>query len=212
MRTFIEFLKTTISGGLFVLLPIMLFVLMLGEILQLMVGLATPIADLFPKGSFDQAKFPVLIALILIVGVSFLIGVAMRSASGRRFGTWVERNTIGRLPMYIALKNIFNGFIRKKDEDAFRPALLKSSDGEELAYLVEDLGNDKVTVLVPWAPTPFAGSVKIVDRDRVELLDTDLGEFTKVLSLWGVGSGELIGKNIDKADIQKVSANDNKTK
>ena len=62
MRTFIEFLKTKIMGGLFVLHPILLFLLLLGEILELTVGLATPVADLFPKGTFDQAKFPALIA------------------------------------------------------------------------------------------------------------------------------------------------------
>ena len=211
MRIFTEFLKTTILGGLFVLLPVLLFYLLLTEVLQAIVGLATPIADLFPKDTFDQAKAPLLIALVLLVGMSFLIGVAMRSPRGRRFGTWIERNTFGRLPMYNALKSIFAGFIREKDQNAFRPALLKSSDGQELAYVVEDLGNDKVTVLIPWAPTPFAGSVKIVDRDRVELLDKDLGEFTKVLSLWGVGSGELVGKNIDTANIQKISGNDRKT-
>jgi len=197
MRTFKEFLKTTISGGLFVLLPIMLFVLMLGEILELVVGLATPIADLFPKGTFDQAKFPVLIALVLIVGVSFLIGVAMHSSSGRRFGIWIERNTFGRLPLYNALKRILTGFIKTDGQAAFKPALLKSSDGDDFAYVVEDIGDGKSAILLPWAPTPFAGTVKIVERARVELLDTDLGELTKVLSLWGAGAGELIGKKID---------------
>ena len=61
MRTFIEFLKITILGGLFVLLPVLLFYLLLTEALQAIVGMATPIADLFPKGTFDEAKAQVLI-------------------------------------------------------------------------------------------------------------------------------------------------------
>jgi hypothetical protein len=36
--------------------------------------------------------------------------------------------------------------------------------------------------------------VKIVNQDRVELLDTNLGEFTKVLGHWGVGVRDLLGK------------------
>ncbi len=200
MRTFTAFFKTTISGGIFVLLPILLFVLLLIEILDMLVALATPIADLFPKGTFDQAQFPVLIALILLVGISFLIGVAMRSSGGRRLGNWVEQHTIGRLPMYNALKNIFTGFVRKEERRSFKPALLKSSDGDDFAYVVEDPGSERVTVLLPWAPTPFAGTVKIVERNRIELLDTDLSEFTKVLSLWGVGAGEMAAKKSDGAE------------
>lgn len=194
MQTFKEFFKTTILGGLFALLPILLFFLLLGDILGLVVGLATPIANLFPKGTFDQAKFPVLVALILIVGVSFLVGVAMRSSAGIRFWNWVEGNTIGRLPLYNALKSIFTGFIGKEDKEAFRPALLKSSGGEELAYLVEDHGNGRATIMIPWSPTPFAGSIKIVDMERVQLLDTKLGDFTMVLSNWGVGTRNLSAK------------------
>ena len=206
MQVFKEFLKTTIMGGLFVLLPILLFFLLFREILELVVGLAMPIAGLFPKGTFDQAKFTVILALILLVGVSFLVGVAMRSSAGRRFWNRIERDTIGRLPLYNALKSIFTGFVAKKSGDAFRPALLKSPDGEEFAYLVEDHGNGRATVLMPWSPTPFAGSIKIVDMERVHLLDTNLGDFTMVLSHWGVGARKLIAPRSPSAAVKDQSS------
>ena len=40
----------------------------------------------------------------------------------------------------------------------------------------------------------MAGSVKMVQHDRVEILDTKLSEVTRVLSQWGVGTQELLGK------------------
>ncbi|MFC1798370.1 hypothetical protein ACFLZL_01000 [Thermodesulfobacteriota bacterium] len=202
MQGISNFIKTTAAGGLFILLPILLFYLLFAEILELFIGLATPIADLFPEGTFDQAKFPVLIAILLLAAVSFIIGLATRSSAGKRFGNWFESITIGRLPMYNALKTIFTGFTSKNGEDAFRPALLKSPDGDEFAYVVEDLGNGKAAVLIPWAPTPFAGSVKIVSQERLELLEISLGELTTVLSHWGVGAGQLTGKNIDTGNSQ----------
>jgi len=192
MRVLKEFLSKTISGGLFILLPILVFVMLLIEIFNLLVALATPIAELFPKGTFDQAQSPVLLALLLLVTASFLVGIALRSSAGRRFWIWVEGNTIGRLPLYNALKSIFNGFTGKEGQASFKPALLESSDGDELVYLVEDHGNGRATIMSPWSPTPFAGSIKIVDRDRVELLDTNLSDFTMVLSHWGVGTRKLI--------------------
>ena len=160
-------MKTTLLGGLFVLLPVLLFYLLLTEALQAVVGLATPIADLFPKGTFDQAKAQVLIALALLLGVSFLIGLVIRSSMGRRLGSRIEAVTLGRLPGYNAIKQLIAGFAGKGDS-SFQPALLNSSDNEqELAYVVEDHNDGKVTVLIPWAPTPFAGSVKIVLFRRI---------------------------------------------
>jgi len=47
MKRFTEFLKTTIMGGLFVLLPLLLLYLLLAEALPLVIVLATPIAVLF---------------------------------------------------------------------------------------------------------------------------------------------------------------------
>jgi uncharacterized membrane protein len=86
MKNFMEFLKTSIAGGVLVLLPLLLLYLLLAELLELVVALATPIADLFPKGTFDKINAPVLLALILIVGVSFVFGLALRSMTLRRFG------------------------------------------------------------------------------------------------------------------------------
>ena len=94
MKQIADFLKTTVIGGLFVLLPVLLLYMLLAEALQLVVALATPIADLFPKGVFDQAKAPVLIALILIVSVSFLLGLALRSAALSRLGDWIEHTVL----------------------------------------------------------------------------------------------------------------------
>lgn len=177
------------------LLPVLLLYLLLAEMLPLIIALATPIADLFPKGTFDRINFPVLIALILLVGASFVIGLVLRSAAGRRLGGWIEQKALGRLPAYSALKGLTMGFAGAKEGEAFKPALLISSDDErELVYVIEDHGDGQLTVLVPWSPAAFAGSVKIVSQDRVELVDTNLGEFTKVLSHWGVGVRDLMGK------------------
>ena len=197
MRTFIEFLKTTLLGGLFVLLPVLLFYLLLVEGLELIVALATPIADLFPKGTFDEVKTPVVIAVILIVGASFVFGLALRSMLLRRLGLWIEDRMLGRLPLYNAVKGLSRGLVGAKEDTAFRPAVLNSPDGHrEIIYVIEDHGDGNLTVLVPWAPASFAGSVKIMDGDRIEMLDATLDEVSRALSLWGVGTHQLLDRVI----------------
>ena len=195
MKKIAEFLKTLLIGGLFVLLPLVLFYLVMAEMLHLVVALATPIADLFPKGTFDQVNLPVLVALILIVGASFLFGLALRLMILRRVGLWIENNVLGRLPMYNAVKSLSRGLVGAKEGTAFRPAVLSSPDGgREIAYVIEEHGDGQLTVLVPWAPAAFTGSVKIMDSDRIEMLDVPLGDVSKALSHWGVGVRDLLGK------------------
>lgn len=201
MRRVGEFLKTTAIGGLLVLLPLLLLYLLLTEALGLVVALATPILGLFPKGTFDQAHFPVLMALSLIVGASFVIGLAMRSEIGKRSEGWIEKTILSRLPAYGVLKNLTTGFIASKEGAAFRPAVLTSPDGEQgLAYVIEEHGDGRLTVFLPWSPTPFAGSVKIVDRNRIKVLDAKLVDVTKVLSEWGFGFRHLLDKKDNGAD------------
>ena len=195
MKQPIDFLKTTALGGLFVLLPVLLLYLLLAEALGLIVVLAEPIADLFPIGTFDEIKHPVAVGLILIMGVSFLIGLILRSENGRRLGHWIERTLLGRLPAYNALKNLTTGFAEAGKDGAFKTAVLNSNGGErEIVYIIEDHGNGQLTVLLPWAPTAFSGSVKVVSRDRIEALDANLGDVLRVLSQWGVGVRDLLDK------------------
>ena len=195
MKQIVEFLKTTVIGGLFVLLPVLLLYMLLAEALQLVVALATPIADLFPKEVFAQTEVPVLIALILIVGVSFLLGLALRSTVLSRTGNWIENTVLSRLPAYTVLKRLTRGFAQE-EAAAFKPGLLVSAEGwKDIVYVIEDHGDGHLTVLVPWAPTAFSGPVKVVAQDRVEMLDANLGDVTKVLSLWGVGTQDLLGKS-----------------
>jgi len=193
MKKIIEFLKTTILGGLFVLLPIILLFLALNEVMGVLVAMATPFADLFFPGRFDETKFPVLVAILLLIGFSFILGLVMLSDTSRRFGNWIERIILGRLPAYNAIKSLTAGFANSQEESSFKPALLKAASGEkDLVYIVEDHGDGNLTVMLPWAPTPFAGIIKIVPKERVEPLSVSLTKMTEALSQWGIGTKNLI--------------------
>jgi len=195
MKRLAELVKTTVLGGLFVILPVLLLYLLLAEAVDLIIMVATPIADLFPAGTFDDLEFPGVIALLVILGVSFLFGLGVRSRIGRSSGLWIERVMLGRLPGYTAIKSLTTGFL-EADEKGVRTAVLTNSENErEIVYLIEDHGGGEVTVLQPWAPAAFAGSIKIVSRERIKILDSNLGDVSMVMSHWGVGALDLLAKD-----------------
>ena len=195
MKNILQFFKTTILGGLFVLLPVILIYLALAETFEILVLIASPIADLFFPGHFDDAEFTIPIALALLIGFSFILGLIMLSDIGRRFGDWIERIILGKIPGYNAIKSLTKGFASSQEESTFKPALLKSSeDDKEFVYIVEEIDDNNLAILVPWSPTPFAGSIKIVSKDRVEPLSVSMGKLTEVLSQWGVGTRDILAK------------------
>lgn len=192
MRSVTEFLKTCLLGGLFVLLPLLIFYLLFSELMGLIVALATPIADLFPKGTFDQLSNPVIVAILLLIATSFIFGLALRSEKMRQLGSLLERATIMRLPLYDAVKRLSRGLIDAEQDDAFKSGLLESDDGTtELVYIIEEHSDGKLTIMVPFAPAGFAGSVKIVSAGRVTRLDASVGDASKVIAHWGVGMSEI---------------------
>ena len=102
-----------------------------------------------------------------------------------------------RLPVYAALKRLTRGFAGTEAGETFMPALLEIDAGiQEIVYVVEESEDGLAAVLVPHAPTAFSGPVKIVDRKRLTLLDTNIGDLSRSLSHWGVGTVPLATRKL----------------
>jgi uncharacterized membrane protein len=191
----IKFLKSALLNGLAILLPVVLVFLGIKEIFALLVSIATPIADLFPVGTFDRIKETNIVAVLLIMAAAILLGILSKIKAGRALGHGIEKHTLYKIPMYRMLKSLVGAFLDMETEQSFKPALLDNGSGDmDPVYVIEDRGRPRVVVLVPWAPTAFAGSVKLVERERVHYLDVTLDEFSLALTHLGTGLSELLPK------------------
>ena len=194
-----NFLKTTLLGGLFILLPLMLLWIGMKEIGALLVDMATPIADMFPPGVFDNLTAPGVVALLLIVATSFVLGLAARANWLSNLGRKFERSVLNKVPMYRMLKVISSALVDTDSSDV-DPALLKdASGGGDPCYVIEKHADGRATVLLPWSPASFAGSIKVVQQADLETLSCSLDEYSRSLSQIGVGVEEcLSGKTAKK--------------
>ena len=197
----INFLKSALVNGLAMLLPVVLVFLAIKEIFELLVGIATPIADLFPPGTFDHVRETEILAVLLIAGLAILLGILSKLKAGQVLGHSIEKHTLYKIPMYRMLKSLVGAFLNLESETSFKPALLENNTGDmEPAYVIEDRGRPRVVVLIPWAPTAFAGSVKLVNRECVHYLDVTLDEFSLSLTHLGTGMSELLPEEPVKPD------------
>jgi uncharacterized membrane protein len=90
-----EFLKTTLIGGLLIVVPVYVTVLLLAKALGGVMALLSPIVALLPERIHP---FGQLVAIELVVVVCFVLGLVARTGLGRRAIEILERLVLERLP------------------------------------------------------------------------------------------------------------------
>lgn len=194
----LNFIKRTLVSGLLILVPLVLLYLAVREVFELMVGFATPIADLFPKGTFDHVRETEIIAVLLILGTAFAFGLIARIKGSSAVGGFIESNSLNKLPIYRMIKSLVGAFLNMEGEASFKPAFVETALGElEPCYVIEDLGHPRVVVLIPTAPAAFAGFVKLVPRESVKFLPVTLDEFSLSLTHLGIGMSALLPRDLN---------------
>ena len=188
MKAIAEFIKSTLVGGFFVILPMLIIYLLVKETMGIVTALASPIMDLFPETVIAGIKTPTLFALILLVIVAFVMGLLLRHAIAQRAVDAFENKLLNKLPGYTIIRSLTRRFSGSEDTEAFRPALMSMPiNSYAVVFLIEDFGNGFYSVLVPVSPTPGAGNVQIVPAERITLLDASTAAVFDSLSRWGEG-------------------------
>ena len=183
-----EFLVNALVGGLLIVLPIYLAVLVLLKGMQSVAALVRPLTVLLP------AWLPAenLLSLALVLVVCCLIGIAVRTRVGRILRERIEKSLFERLPGYALFRSLTQRLAGEGRESAWKPALVEIEEALVPAFIIEALEDGRFTVFVPSVPTPLAGAVYILSRERVHALDVPFTQAISSISRWGSGSKDLV--------------------
>ena len=196
MRTLADFTKTTMIGGVLIILPLYLAALLLAKTVKGMLALLSPVADQLPAA----VEFRQVLAIALLVAVCFIVGLIVRTGPGLRAKNAFERSVLEKLPGYTFLRGLAGRLTGRSEEHTLQPALVEIEEALVPALIVEKLDDGSYTVLVPSAPTPMAGSIYILPRDRVHPVDIPLAKAIGVFSKWGTGAGEFVQAMRSRSD------------
>ena len=184
-----EFLKTTLIGGLLIVVPVYLTVLLLAKALGGLVALLAPVVALLP----DTVQYArPLAAVALVVLLCFVLGLIARTTVGRRAIELFERRVLEKIPGFAMLRSVTRRVSGSSDDALFQPVLVEIEDALTPAFIVEELEDTRFVVLVPSVPTPAAGSLYILPRERVHWVDAPVTEAVAVITRWGAGTGKLV--------------------
>jgi uncharacterized membrane protein len=188
MKRLGEFVMSALVSGLLIVIPLYLAILLLVKATQSVAGLVRPFTMLLPEWFPAEGA----LSLLLVLIVCFLIGVAVRTSAGRAIRERIEKSLFEKVPGYALFRSLTQRLVGKDEENVWKPALAEIEDALVPAFIIEELDDGRLTVFVPSIPTPLAGAVYILIRERVHPLDVPFTQAIKAVSRWGSGSRELV--------------------
>ena len=188
----LNFLKTTLLGGVLFLVPIVIFITIIGKALQITNKLAIPIAGFLGAEKITGVAVSELIAIGILVLACFIAGLAARTAQAKKFVQSLETNVLDKIPAYELLKAKTKSVLNFEDEETLALIMVRFDDSWQLAFEIERIERDKVVIFLPGAPDPWAGSVCIVTEDRVTPLEMTVKSAVNLMKRLGKGSTDLL--------------------
>ncbi len=188
-----RFVGTTIIGGLVVILPITLLVLLVRLIFNFIARIIAPVGKIF-NFSDDVAQWLVsLISLVLVVGAFFVVGLLVRTEFGKNFFREIEERWLMSLPLYKVIRDTVRQFIGV-EKMPFSQVVLADVFGDGVwmtGFVTDEHTNGYFTIFVPTAPNPTNGFVFHIHESKIKFLEAKSEDAMSSIIGLGIGSKAL---------------------
>ena len=196
MKKLVRFIKTTVIGGLVVIVPVAILAYAVGEMFVTLVDLTTPLTSWMPFHPAVNALIASGAAIAATVVIFFLAGLLVNTLWGRAVRRFMEEKLMRRIPMYSALKGLTQRFAGI--ESSGFPVVevdLYGSSCRVLGVAVETLPDGRRAVYVPSSPIATVGQLMVAPSEAVTELDASLKDMFTSVSQLGLETAKLYGKS-----------------
>ncbi len=135
-----EFVTSALVGGLFVVVPVYLAVLLLLKGMKSVATLVKPVVALLPAWIPAER----LLSLLLVLFFCFLVGAAVRTPKGRAVRERLEKVFFARLPGYDLVRSLTQRLAGDDEETAWTPALVEIEEALVPAFVIEELDDGRL--------------------------------------------------------------------
>jgi uncharacterized membrane protein len=191
VRSALRFIWRTVIAGILFLAPILLLLVIVYHSVRLVAKILNPISSHIPiEGHFGMDR-PQIVAVILLLLLGFLAGLLAQMRFASRLSQTLERIILSKMPGYTLFKAVAQGAAGEQASN-MKVALANIDDAWLMSFIVEEHASGMLTVFVPSAPTPTAGSVYLLTEQQIKRLDVPVSDAVKCIMRLGVGSKQLL--------------------
>ena len=192
MKKVISFVKTTALGGLVVMVPLAILIIVLLQILSFAVDLTAEIAQLLPFEFLTNPAVLVALGILSVVALCFVTGLLLQTSPGnaikQRLDTFLEE----RVPLYGMIQAITRQFVGIDDKHLMPAEIdLHGSGTRVLGFVVEQLDDGRYCVYVPDSPVLTVGRIYIVGEDQITRLPGATRATVDAITQWGGGTRQI---------------------
>ena len=193
MERFKSFFKTSLIGGIVVILPAAIFVFVFKWLFRWVTDIIQPLTNLVVMRShIKEIAADALVLAIIVIGC-FVIGIVVKTRIGRFIHENLENRISKIAPGYGAIKEIVMQLIGKKFPFS-SVALVRIFENDTMvtAFITDSHPDGSYTVFVPTAPNPTSGFIYHVKGEYVHHIDITVEEAMRSVITCGAGSKNLI--------------------
>ncbi|MBU2494084.1 MAG: DUF502 domain-containing protein [Bacteroidetes bacterium] len=187
------FIKTTVLGGLLVVLPIYILVLVFKWFFEFVIDNIRPIVYVLIQTVRLHEFIASILAIVITLLLFFAIGLAVRTRLGKFTFDFIEINFLKKLPFYKIIKDTVLQLVGS-EKNLFKAVALVNLYGNETlitAFVTEEHDNGMYSVFVPSGPAPTAGFIYHLKKEQVHIIDYQVDKAMKTVFSLGAGSNEL---------------------
>jgi len=185
------FVRTTFIGGVVLLAPLVVLVVLAAKAARFLQRLAAPLLSLLPVGTLTGRLVMHLIVIACVVLGCFLAGLVAHFSLANRFVAKAEANVLWRIPGYGIIKGLTSS-LDPRAMPELRPVLVHFDDYAQVAFEVDRTADGRRVIYLPSAPEPRTGSVIVVDPQQVEPLPTSFVATVAAIRAVGHGLGRSL--------------------
>ncbi|MCJ7468431.1 MAG: hypothetical protein MUO53_17260 [Maribacter sp.] len=185
MKSLLQFIRTTFTGGVLFLLPIVLIYIFLHQAYIILEKVSTPISEKLPELIFGLDG-SMIITLFLLIFLCFIGGLLFRSAGVKKLVGKLEEKVLIHFPGYALIKSITADAVGANLDQKMTPIAVQDGETYNIGFLVEE-GAMLSVVFFPDAPRHDAGEMKIVPNHFIRKLPISANKFVKSINNFGSG-------------------------
>ncbi|MBU1397479.1 MAG: DUF502 domain-containing protein, partial [Proteobacteria bacterium] len=158
MEKFKSFLKTSILGGVVVILPMFIFIMVFKWLFGWVTDIIHPLTDFIViKANMSKIIADALVIAIIVISC-FIIGIIVKTKIGKFIHEKLESRILKIAPGYSTIKEIVMQFIGKKFPFS-SVVLVRIFENDTLvtAFITDSHTDGSYTLFVPTAPNPTSG-------------------------------------------------------
>ncbi|MEY2950139.1 MAG: hypothetical protein RLZZ248_1340 [Bacteroidota bacterium] len=198
-----QFVNTTLLGGLTVVLPFTLLVVVVRFLFNLILSIITPIKNLLPFSEGIKGWLIDITALGGIIVLFFLIGLAVRTSLGKELWNYFEKKFLLHLPFYSILRDTVQQFFGQGKVPFSKVVAVDvfNTGTQMIGFVSAEISEGKgmYSIFVPTGPNPTNGFIFLVEKEQVTLLDIKSEEAMRMIIGVGTGSEKLLADIISKS-------------